>query len=722
MLDSAHPARRHGLTFDTVPNDVMSGLPLANGMLGGLVWSRDSDLIISLDRADLWDLRPIPEYSGPDYTNDRLADLIEQSDMAAIQKAFEAPYSRPSPTKLPGGRLWIGVKADVVCHLDVSTAKLQVGDVSAIVHALAPVGLLWGKGTSPSFELEPPAYGQPPPATRDFNPISPFGPEDLNYPLPLMIREAEASGYCQALPDDRFVCALAKSSEDSGSWRIAWTLQIGHTHAEALEKAHAQLSPWLGAEPGEAVDALTTGHTKWWEDYWNKAWLSIPDQALERQWVLDAYKLGAAARANCPPAALQAQWTTDNNRLPPWKGDYHHDLNTQMTYWPCLVGNRWEAHGGFLEWLWQTKPNCERWTKAFFEVDGLAVPMTGDIENNQLGGWAPYTHSATSSAWLAHHFVQHWRFSADHTFLTERAWPYVRACAVFIDQLTRKDAKDGRRALRLSSSPEINNNARDAWFSDWTNYDLALSRNLMAGAVELARAQGLETEVIYWSQVLSELPGLALDEDGGMSVAPSIALEQSHRHMSHLIAIHPLGQVSHDDPILAATIARLEALGTAMWMGYSFAWMASIYALAGRGDDAARMLGLFSHGFCAPNSFHTNGDISGEGLTQFPFNAFTLEGNCAAMAATQDMLLQSKNGDITLFPALPKDWTQARFHGLCGEGGIEVSAELINGQVSVTLNSTHTRVFKSRLGLEGQWQEVAMQAENPVHLVMAYPR
>jgi alpha-L-fucosidase 2 len=31
---------------------------------------------------------------------------------------------------------------------------------------------------------------------------------------------------------------------------------------------------------------------------------------------------------------LQGVWTADAGGLPPWKGDYHNDLNTQMTYSP----------------------------------------------------------------------------------------------------------------------------------------------------------------------------------------------------------------------------------------------------------------------------------------------------------------------------------------------------------------------------------------------------
>jgi alpha-L-fucosidase 2 len=385
--------------------------------------------------------------------------------------------------------------------------------------------------------------------------------------------------------------------------------------------------------------------------------------------------------------------------LPPWKGDYHHDLNTQMTYWPALTGNRLEAHLGFLDWLWDTRDECRRWTRQFYGLDGLAVPMTADLRNRQLGGWAPYTHSATSGAWLAHHFAMHWRMSADREFLEQRAYPYVREAADFLDALTRRDGGGECRRLRLTTSPEIGNNQREAWFDDWTNYDLALTRDLIASAAEMAQALALEKDEVRWNALLKELPELARDEDGGLSVAPGRALEVSHRHFSHQLAFHPLGRLSPKDPLVAPTLARLEGLGFENWMGYTFGWMAGLYAAVGRGDDAVRMLKHFLRGFRLPsNGFHTNGEIGQEKLTRWPFEAFTLEGNCAAMAAIQDLLLQSDQVGLHVFPALPADWRTASFTGLLAVGAVTVSASLADEQVEVVLLSPHDRSLEVQIG------------------------
>ncbi len=49
-------------------------LPLGNGMLGALVWGDGKPLRISMDRADLWDLGPAPEFFSAGYRFERMPE------------------------------------------------------------------------------------------------------------------------------------------------------------------------------------------------------------------------------------------------------------------------------------------------------------------------------------------------------------------------------------------------------------------------------------------------------------------------------------------------------------------------------------------------------------------------------------------------------------------------------------------------------------------------
>ena len=82
------------------------GIPLGNATVGSLVWQRDSVLRLSLDRTDLWDLRPSDSISGP---NNRFAWVYEQvqkGDYLPVQKKFDWPYdANPAPSKIPGAAI-----------------------------------------------------------------------------------------------------------------------------------------------------------------------------------------------------------------------------------------------------------------------------------------------------------------------------------------------------------------------------------------------------------------------------------------------------------------------------------------------------------------------------------------------------------------------------------------------------------------------------------------
>ena len=364
-----------------------------------------------------------------------------------------------------------------------------------------------------------------------------------------------------------------------------------------------------------------------------------------------------------------------------------------MTYWPAYVGDQLEAGLGFLDWLWETRAACEAWTRRFYGVAGLNVPMTADIANRQIGGWRQYTHSVSTSAWLAHHFHQHWRHSQDRRFLEDRAYPYLSAVCRFVDAISEARDAEGFRSVALSSSPEVGDNRPEAWFAQWTNYDLTLFRWVLGAAAEMARALERPDDADHWQRVLADLPPCSLSDSGALLVAPGLAYPGHHRHFSHAVGVHPLGLFAgidgsgEDRRIAVATAGALDIASGDFWMGYSHAWAAAIAARVGDGDTARRRLLDYGAAFVFPNGFHANGDWRRLGYGKAPFGAFTLEGAMGASDAVQTMLLQSAPGRLRLFPALPEAWSDLAFDGLRADGAILVSAAIEQGRLArVRLN------------------------------------
>ena len=691
------PFERHGLLYAEPALVWDEAFPLGNALLGALVWGDGQPLNISLDRTDLWDLRPVPEYYSDDYRYSIMRQWEKEERYDELIALYETPYHRPAPTKIPAGRIEIVFpeaafkEGRLTLHDGTAEVHFDNGAVARVwIHAEETIGVI-EVDNAPGAELRlnaPDFAGE-----EDDSPADGFvmgALSQLGYDAPDARAGDNYLAYEQrgwgAFSFAVHVCRRDRENGFTAAWSIASSFEQGAPAAVARQRAEAAL---------ENTAALRASHESWWRGYWDKAWIRVPNATIERQWYLDMYKFGAAARRNAPPITLQGPWTADDGRLPPWKGDYHHDLNTQLSYWPCYSGNRLELGLGFLDWLWDNRDAARDWTRRFFEMPGLNVPMTTDLELKQIGGWRQYTHSATTAAWLAHHFYLHWQYSQDKEFLETRAYPWLEACAVFLEAITSERDADGQRALPLSSSPEINDNRPEAWFPSITNYDNALIRWTFEKTAELADALNKPDAAQRWRDALAEMPPLALAEDGALLVAEGHPLEGSHRHFSHLMAIHPLGLIDRSQGpdqarIVAATFDELQRLGTDWWTGYSFSWLASVAARAGDGDAAADALELFARAFVLRNSFHCNGDQTGEGHSKFTYRPFTLEGNFAYAAGLNEMLLQSHTDVIEVFPAIPDDWRDVSFTNLRAVGAFLVSARRKDGAVVLLVIESET--------------------------------
>jgi alpha-L-fucosidase 2 len=689
-LAGAEPRAEHALHYTTPALVWDEAMPLGNGLLGALVWGDGKPLRISLDRTDLWDLRPVPEFHAPEYSYKTMRQWVKEGRIDDLHRLYDKPYGNAGPTKIPAGRIELTFADDCVfqiASLDIAKAVCETTftngvKVRVFTHATERLGLIEVQSGRPmQIRLLAPPFAGKVTEEAGAGKISAGDLASLRYDAPVESRGENWTGYLQkGWGDFRFAVALAWRSTGQG-WLGTWSIVTSRDSSEPLDAARRNCQRAFDV----GLDRLLDSHCQWWASYWGRAAVSVPNPIIERQWYLEMYKFGSATRADTPPITLQGPWTADDMKIPPWKGDYHHDLNTQLSYWPAYSGNQLDGASGYVAWLWQTKETAREWTKRFFDLPGLNVPMTADLEQNQIGGWHQYTHSATTGAWLAHHFYLQWRYSMDRQCLRERAWPWFKEVSTFLEAVTEK-GPNGQRTLPLSSSPEINDDRLEAWFPSITNYDLALIRWTFEKTAELAKELDEPSEAEHWLQILSEMPELAVDlKSDKLLVAKNYPLPFSHRHFSHLMAIHPLGLIrwengQKDQAIIKASLADLDAKGTKAWCGYSFSWLASLTARARDGEKAERALEIFSTAFCLRNSFHCNGDQSGKGYSDFRYRPFTLEGNFAAAAGLQEMLLQSYSGTIRVFPAVPAGWKDASFESLRAEGAFLVSAERNGGR------------------------------------------
>ena len=308
-------------------------IPLGNGLLGGLLWGEGGTLRLSLDRGDLWDERLAPGNPLAGFTYAKLKQLVAAKDNDGISKIVDGAYFSDHPTKIPAGRLELDLAPGQTVtsfELDLKTATGRAvlapghGAVEAFFSAVEPVALLRVPGAAP----------------RGLRLLAPESVKKLGYPDPVRGANDTAQWFTQTTAEGHVTCVYAGLRRVGDETLLATTVTFSPADgAEVVAVARARVETALAAGFAPRWQA----HTEWWRDFWAKSSVTIPDEQVLRHYHLVQYFYGAASRTGAPPIPLQGVWTADAGELPPWKGDYHHDLTLTKAgcFWiSCMTACR----------------------------------------------------------------------------------------------------------------------------------------------------------------------------------------------------------------------------------------------------------------------------------------------------------------------------------------------------------------------------------------------
>ena len=358
-------------------------IPLGNGLMGGLLWGDGHLARLSLDRGDLWDERPSGE---KEWWKNR--NWKKGGD-------WDGPYNGATPTKLPAGRLEITLDPSQVINgfeLNLATAEgiahfAGGGKLKTFFSAAEPVALIRISGPEPKlFDLIPSGAGK---QGGDAGPSSGGAVSALGYPPAMRGHDGRAQWYVQEAAEGLKYCVCVETKRNSDETIAAVAVTSTKDAADVLGLARRQCSAAL-AQP---YQAMIEPHAEWWRRFWERSGVHLPEPDIERYYLLARYFYGAASRRGAPPMPLQGVWTADNGGLPPWKGDYHNDLNTQMTYIGYQEAGNFDEGACFLDYLFDLLPVFRNFARDFYEAPGAAVPGVMSLAGQPLGGWGQYALS-----------------------------------------------------------------------------------------------------------------------------------------------------------------------------------------------------------------------------------------------------------------------------------------------------------------------------------------
>ncbi|WP_136518065.1 glycosyl hydrolase family 95 catalytic domain-containing protein [Cellulomonas telluris] len=455
------------------------------------------------------------------------------------------------------------------------------------------------------------------------------------------------------------------------------------------------------------------------------------------------YLTVAGSRPGTLPLHLQGIWNP--HRQPPWNANYTININTEMNYWPTLVGDLAECHEPLLSWLDRLAVAGERTARGLYGARGWVAHhnsdpwcFTGPVgAGEDSPSWSTWPFGGV---WLARHVVDHHDWTGDDDAL-RRHWPVVRGAALFLlDWLV--DLPDGTLGTSPATSPENQYLLPDGTVASVgvsTTSDLAMARDLLEHVRRLAPVAGDRDEDLLASVdgALDRLPTERVAPDGRLAEWSSDVpdAEPEHRHQSHLYRVFPGTSIDPDAaPALAAAARRtLDARGPDS-TGWSLAWRLALRArlrdvggvadlvdafLHPVDDDLAAAVGAGGADPGRPAPRHVGGVYRSLLCAHPPFQ---VDGNLGFTAGVAEALVQAHRlgadgvREVHLLPALPAAWPDGRVTGLRLRGGLRLE-ELVwrDGRVvRAVLRAGRRTVVDVRTGAGAARRQVVLPAGAPV--------
>ncbi|MFJ2769287.1 glycosyl hydrolase family 95 catalytic domain-containing protein [Streptomyces sp. NPDC087300] len=499
------------------------------------------------------------------------------------------------------------------------------------------------------------------------------------------------------------VSAAVQSLRAGGQYVTAWrerrrggrrTLyaHVAHSHPDtaALDRALRAVRRAAGLP----YDELARPHRAWWHAFYRKSFLSLPDARMQRFYWIQLYKTAAAARRDAPVMATCGPWLEPT----PWPNTWWN-LNAQLEYW-LIHGSNHHELDALTRSLSEFRDNLRKEVAPAYRADSLGIPRTTDpsLVNGAAvaeGGYGvgvpgqdPPTPEVGNLTWALHNVWLSYRHTMDESILRDVLFPLLRkAVAYYLHFLA--PGPDGKLHLPATFSPEYGGNSRDC------TYDLMLLKWGCRTLLESAELLGVDDESApRWRDVLSRLTPYPTDANGYM-IGADLPFAKSHRHYSHLLAVYPLyevtGRTADERALIERSLAHWVGFEGAL-QGYTFTGAASMSALLGKGEDALKYLEQLMSRFIQPN-------------TMYKESGPVIETPLSAAQSLHDMVCQSWDGVVRVFPALPAAWADLTVHGFRTQGAFLLSAVRKGGRTRwVRLVSEAGAPCVVRHGIEGPFE------------------
>lgn len=469
----------------------------------------------------------------------------------------------------------------------------------------------------------------------------------------------------------------------------AWLIISVSTVLEAEDAL--KKSDMVSADPGSYVSSTEN----YWNEFFKKSWIDIPDKFLEKLWYINLYSLdcssgnGAVIKKNA--CGLSGLWSIKQPSQ--WGSLWYWDVNIEQAYWPVYTSNHLYIAQAFIDGLLCYVDEAKQRAARVFGMNGIAADY-------------PFEFFMSLWPWCAQFFWWNYKYSMDEIFLKEKAYPLFKEIVLFFTSYLKYDKEKDEYYIFPDISPEQGPVTRNSTIT------LSCLKFLLEFTIEASLILDCDIQNREkWQDLLDKLPEypIADTKEFGRIIKDSEWADDDLylAHSSLIMPIYPVGHISKRSTgqFLDIALNTMEYVDKRInIVTHAFGWEACALTRLGFASDALRT--LYEKGIA--HSLRTNG-LYAEETNRWIQNCLTacapvynpplLEAGSSTAAAVNEMLLASFDDIIEVFPSIPDgnyklkkktdrrfeeierkdpgyvdDWRDISFNGLLAQGGFVVSA------------------------------------------------
>jgi len=474
--------------------------------------------------------------------------------------------------------------------------------------------------------------------------------------------------------------------------KLTFTLAAGQTYAlvssvmsyqddsSYQQKALSAVSALAQAD----VDSLLTKHHAWWDAFYAKSFVEIPNKVVEKAYYASLYLLACVSRTGEAAPGLWGNWVMKNAA---WNGDYTLNYNYEAPFYAAFPTNHPELADSsdqpVIDWLpkAQAEAVANKFTGAFYRVHIGPLPNgSGDTNlwNQKFNG-----------AFAVSTSIMHYYFTLDPAYAA-KIYPTLKQISIFWQNYL---TKDGTRYVIENDAQHEGNTFPQ------TNGVMSLGfvRFLLQGTIDISTALNQDADMrAVWQDRLTNLSAFPTFMKDGKTVFryTEVGLDWNNGNAIGAQHIYPASQIGlgSDASLLQTAQNMIAAMGR--WNDGN--GTVTFYPAAARvGSDPAALL-MHLQTWINNNTYpnlHTH--TGGGGIENFNTVPSTID----------EMLLQSFQGKLRLFSDWPKG-VDARFGDLRAYGAFLVSSDVRKDTVQ------YVRIVSERGGpvvLQNPWPVGALR-------------